>query len=366
VGDERQLGAVVVGTGFGVLTHLRALRAAGIEVLALVGRDPTKTADRAERFGVPSSTTLLAEALALPGVDVVAVATPPHTHAGIVLEAVAAGMHVVCEKPFARDLDEARTMVRAAEKAGVVHLLGTEWRFGAGQAQLSRTVRSGAIGEPRHGLFQLQLPTHADPSAELPEWWQLESEGGGWLGAYGSHVIDQVRTTMGEVVGVSATLQTLADRPGMTADDTYTAHLRLEGGAAVVLHSSCASRGQFVANTKVLGSSGAAWLQGEEVWVDTGSGPEQLPFPDDLPLEPPDPPPAELLHTAYDLWHSMGIDLAPYARVFGVLRDRVLGRPVADDPVAATFVDGAVVQAVLDAIRRSSAKGGAWIDVESV
>jgi predicted dehydrogenase len=283
-----------------------------------------------------------------------------------VLEAVGASKHVVCEKPFARDLDEARKMLRAADGAGVVHLLGTEWRFGTGQATLVRTVRSGAIGEPRHGLFQLQLPTHADASAELPDWWQQESEGGGWLGAYGSHVIDQVRTTMGEIEGVSATLQRLADRPGMTADDTYTVHVRLEGGAVALLHSTCAARGQFVATTKVLGSRGAAWLQGEEVWVDTGAGPTQVPMPDDLPLVAPDPPPAELLHTAYDMWHSMGIDLAPYTRVYDVLRDRVLGRPVADDPAAATFADGAAVQAVMDAVHRSSSKGGAWIDVERV
>src|SRR3954466_15368334 len=256
--------AVVVGTGFGVLTHLRAMRGAGIEVLALVGRDPDKTADRAARFDVPHATTVLDEALALPGVDAVAVATPPATHAEIVLAAIDAGKHVLCEKPFARDRAEADSMVQAAERAGIVHLLGTEWRFATGQVLLRRTVESGRIGEPRHGLFELQLPTHADVAAELPDWWQLESAAGGWLGAYGSHVIDQVRTTLGEIVGVSATLQRLADRPAMTSDDTYSVHARLTNGAAVLLHSSCAARGELVATTKVLGRDGAAWLQGED------------------------------------------------------------------------------------------------------
>ncbi len=355
---------MVVGTGFGVLTHLRALRDAGIDVIALVGRDEAKTADRAARFGVPNALTSVRDAVALPGVDAVAVVTPPHTHGEIVLEVVAAGKHVVCEKPFARDTAEASAMLDAAERAGVMHLLGTEFRFAAGQAQFARTIRAGVIGEPRHALFELQLPTHADPSAELPDWWQLESEGGGWLGAHGSHVVDQVRTTLGEVVGVSASLDCIADRPGMTADDTYTVHARLENGAAVVMHSSCAARGQFVATTKVVGRDGAAWLQGDEVWVDTGAGPEAVPVPPDLPVVAPDPPPAELLHTAYDMWHSMGIDLAPFTRLYGVLRDRVLGQPVAEDPAAATFADGVACQAVLDAIRASSAAGGEWCTVD--
>src|SRR5512144_2215744 len=102
------MGAVVVGTGFGVLTHLRAMRAAGIDVIALVGRDVAKTQDRAARFDVPHALTNVADALALPGVDAVAVVTPPRTHRAIALEAVGAGKHVMCEKPFALDAEEGR------------------------------------------------------------------------------------------------------------------------------------------------------------------------------------------------------------------------------------------------------------------
>src|SRR5207248_10573052 len=133
-------GAVVVGTGFGCVTHVRALRAAGFDVKAVVGRDPARTAERARQFGVDGACTSLTEALALEGVDAVTVATPPHTHAALVLEALAAGRHVLCEKPFARDAAEARTVLAAAEQAGVVHLLGTEFRWDAGQATLARAV----------------------------------------------------------------------------------------------------------------------------------------------------------------------------------------------------------------------------------
>ena len=82
-------GVAIVGTGFGCITHLRALRAAGFDVHALVGRDPQKTSERAQRFEVPHGLTSLADAFALPGVDAVAIAKPPHTHAPIALEAIA-------------------------------------------------------------------------------------------------------------------------------------------------------------------------------------------------------------------------------------------------------------------------------------
>lgn len=358
-------GVVIVGTGFGVLTHLRAARAAGFDVVALVGRDHAKARERAALFDVPHATTDLDEALALPGADAVAVATPPHTHARIALAAIAAGKHVVCEKPFARDAAEARTMLEAAERAGVIHLLGTEFRFGSAQALLVRLVGGGAIGTPQHALFELQLPTHADPAAELPDWWQLRSEGGGWLGAHGSHVIDQVRSTLGEITGVSASLQRLANRTAMTADDTYSVHLRLADGATVWIHGSCAARGQFVMTTKVIGTTGAAWLQGGDVWLDRGSGAEQVPTPDDLVVAAPEPPPASLIRDAYDAWHSMGIDLGPYTRLYEVLRARIAGEPVAADPVPATFADGVACQAVMDAIHTSSDAGGDWVGVDA-
>ena len=357
------LGAAVVGTGFGVITHARALAAAGIEVRALVGRDPDKTAQRAALYGIPHSTTDRAEAFARDDVEIVAVTTPPHTHAEIVLDAVAAGKHVLCEKPFARDLDQAREMLRAAEGAGVVHLLGTEFRFAPGQALLTRTVRSGAIGEPRFFLFVLQLPTLHDAAAEMPAWWDDAAQGGGWLGAHGTHVIDQVRTTMGEITRVAASLETLSPRP-MTADDTYSVQFETAGGATGLLHSSCATGGQFVVALKVTGTTGSAWAQGDEVWVDSGTGPTQVPAADDLPAVTPVPPPGELLHTTYDLWHSTGMDLAPYTRLYEVMRDRVLGYEVPDDPVAGTFADGVANQAVVDAIRSSSAERG-WTAVNA-
>ena len=352
----------VVGTGFGCLTHARALRAAGLDVVALVGRDPDKTAARAERFSIPVAATAL-DAI-LDRVDAVSIATPPQTHAPLVLESVAAGKHVLCEKPFARDRSEARTVFEAAEGAGVVHMLGTEFRFAPGQALLTRIVRSGAIGEPRLALLLLHIPLLADPNAEVPGWWADADQGGGWLGAQASHVVDQVRTTLGDVVRVSATLHRVVDR-GWTAEDAYLVHFETAGGAAGVMQSVASDRGPMLFATRVIGSTGTAWAEGDRVQVADASGTREIDVPADLTVGPPDPPPAELMHTAYDLLHSTGIDFGPYARLAGVFADAIAGRNLDTfDPRPATFADGVASMAVLDAIRRS-AREGTSVEVEA-
>lgn len=360
------LGAVVVGTGFGVLTHLRALRKAGFEVKALVGRDAEKAQKRAELMGVPQGLNSLEAALAIPGVDAVAVSTPPHTHKEIVLKAIAAGKHVVCEKPFARNAAEGREMLEAAEAAGVIHQLGCEFRWATGQAVAARALAQGVIGEPRLATFLFHMPALADPEAGVPDWWRKEEEGGGWLGAYCSHIIDQIRVSGGEFTGVSASVQSIAERSDAlpwTADDTYTVHFRTESGLEGMLQSSAAARGPFAACTRFVGPKGSLWIEGDSVSVADAAGERRLEVPDDLRLPAPDGPPGELLTTAYDMLHSMGTDLGPYTKLYEAFSNRIQGKSVPSDPKPPTFADGVAVQAVLDAIRRSSNEK-TWIDID--
>ena len=361
------LGAVIVGTGFGVLTHLRAMRLAGIEVHALVGRNPDKTADRANRSNVPLGLTSLAEALALPGVDIVSVATPPHTHVDIVLEAITAGKNVLCEKPFARDLEEAKRMQTAAEQAGVVNVMGMEFRFDTWQALAARAIREGVIGAPRIATFLMHVPVLADPGGEVPAWWSSESDGGGWLGAYASHIIDQVRITIGEITGLSASLSLVAERE-WTAEDSYSIHFRTANGCDGILQSTAGAWGPILMGTRFAGSKGTLWIEGDwiqgiEVKVADSSGTRTLDVPEDLTTLPPSPPPAEFMHTAYDSLHAAGFDIGPYTRVFESMRDKILGLELPSDPVYATFADGTRCQAVLDAIRKSSAER-CWVELD--
>jgi len=351
-------GVVVVGTGFGCVTHVRALRAAGFEVVALVGRDRAKTEARARLFDIPLALTSVDEALGLDHVAAVTIATPPHTHAPIALTAIAAGKHVICEKPFARDADEGRVLLDAAESAGIVHLLGCEFRWDAGQATLARAVASGEIGEPRMATVMLHVPLLAAASAEVPEWWADPAQGGGWTGAHGSQIIDQVRVTLGEFEAVSASLPHVADR-GMAAEDAFLVHFRMRSGAVGVLQSTSGDLGPPIVITRVVGSSGTAWIEGvgSTVRVADAGGTRAVPVSADLPSGTTPPLPDGLVTTAYERMISHGMDFAPYTRLAEVLLSRMEGRPPPPGPEAATFVDGVKDMAVLDAIRRSAAEG---------
>jgi len=353
---------------------VRALREAGFEVRAIVGRNRARVAERAAPLGIPLATDSLDEALADPKSLLVTVATPPHAHYPFVMQAIAAGRHVLCEKPFAKDTAEAREMLAAAERAGVVHMLGAELRFEASQALLRRVVRQGLIGQPRHFLRLHYQPGLQDPSQKLADWWEDASQGGGWLGAFAPHMIDQVQTTVGRITRVSAILQKLTPgRPTMTAEDTFTFQFETAEGASGTIAAAASAPGPLLMSTRVVGSEGGAWIQegaswGEpqQVWVANAEGQRQIETPADLLYPNLGPfPVADLVQTEMDRWHSTGLDVPPYARLFTEMRRRISGAAVEAPEVAATFRDAAQGQAVMDAIRRAAAEKR-WVEVEQV
>jgi predicted dehydrogenase len=251
-----------------------------------------------------------------------------------------------------------------------VHIVGTEFRWDAGQTTLARAIRSGAIGEPRLATVVLQVPVLAAPDAEVPAWWADANDGGGWFGAHGSQVIDQLRVTLGEIAGVSATL-THVGTSAMSADDGFVMHFETRSGCAGVLQSTAADWGPPIVITRVAGTSGTAWLEGigATVKVADRDGTREIPVGADLPTGRPEPLPAGALHTAYDRMIAHGLDLGPYTCLAAAFRDRILarddpGRAVSDDPRPATFEDGVAGMSVLDAARYSASQAGAWVTID--
>lgn len=346
--------AIVVGTGFGCRIHVPALRAAGFDVAALVGTDAARTSRRAETNGIPRSFIDLGSAIKATSAVVVTIATPPRTHAALAIEAISHRCHVLCEKPLAYDASEARAMLDAAEKAGVAHLVGNEFRWQPERAIVARTISEGLIGRPRFLTLVSYMPLVADPDTKMPRWWFDESSGGGWLGAHGSHLVDQVRTWLGEFAGVSAGLPTVSARQG-AAEDSYSLRFRLVNGVEGILQHTAGAWGPIVNMARVAGTQGTVWSEGSVVKLATREGARELPLPDDLVL----PPPPEESDDPRKQFST--IELGPFTRLCEVLRARVDGREPSRAVPIPTFRDGLAAMAVLDAVRKSAAAGGALV-----
>jgi predicted dehydrogenase len=351
--------ALVVGTGFGVRIHAPALQAAGFELAGLVGTDPERTARRAAAAETQPFTDL-DEAIARTGAVAVSIATPPHTHGPLALAAIARGCHVLCEKPFASDLSEARAMLAAAERAGVTHLLGHEFRWQPDRALVGRAIAEGMIGEPRLLSLVHYISFLADPAAKMPRWWFDQAAGGGWLGAQGSHLIDQVRMWLGEFESVSATLSLVSAREAGSAEDTYALRFRLTNGVEGVIQQTAGAWGPSAAVSRVAGTTGTVWSDEGVVRVADRDGVRELPVPADLELPAP---PTESDDPRKRFSH---MELGPFIRLCEALKAGVDGRePKAAVPLP-TFRDGVAEMAVLDAIRVSAAAAGALTRVEAV
>jgi predicted dehydrogenase len=346
--------ALVVGTGFGCRIQIPALRAAGFEVVGLVGTDIERTKRRADANGVPQSFVDLDAAITQTGAKVVAIATPPHTHGPLSLLAIARGCHVLCEKPFARDVSEARAMLDAAERANVIHLVGHEFRWQPERAILARAIADGLIGKPRFMTLLQYIPFLANPETKMPRWWFDIDAGGGWLGASGSHLVDQVRATVGEFASVSATLPMVSAREAV-AEDSYVLRFSLTNGVEGVMQQTAGAWGPSAAMTRVAGTDGTVWVENGVVKLADRSGTRDLPTPADLELPLP-PQPSDDPRKQFST-----LELGPYTRLCEVLFAAMEGKPLSAAVAVPTFADGVASMEVLDAIRRSAANHGELI-----
>ena len=325
------LKAIVVGTGFGCRIQTPALRGAGFDVVGLVGSNPERTAERAKVNGIAGAFTDLGAAIDATGADVVAISTTPHTHGALSMQALAKGCHVLCEKPFARDAAEARTLLHAAEAAGKVHMLGHEFRYMPDRATAARALSEGIIGEMRAISFVQLLPHIPHNEQLMPEWWFDESEGGGWLGASMPHLADQLRMSAGEMTSLSASLGRVTATRG-TADDTFSLRFAMASGAEGVIQYCAGVFGPTMDLAHFAGSKGSLWIDGGKVMFADNSGTREIPVPDDLKLPPPPPITADPRHETPRWKMLVSVELAPYTMLCRALRAKMLGEP-APSPV---------------------------------
>jgi predicted dehydrogenase len=289
-------------------------------------------------------------------VDAVTIATPPATHKLLALGALRAGKHVVCEKPFTLGTTEARDLVAAAERAGVVALIGHEFRWATERAVLGRAVREGLIGEPRIATLVQYVDLVADPQSRMPGWWFDRRLGGGWLGASGSHLVDQLRVWLGEFSSVSAALNVVSDRE-VTAEDSFTIRARMINECDVVLQQSAGAFGPAAGMTRIAGTLGTISIEDGVTWLADATGIRALPVADELRL------PAEPAASADPAHAFTHLEIGPYTRLCEAFYAGVVGRVATATVPLPTFADGLLDMQVLDAIRASAAAGGARVNV---
>jgi predicted dehydrogenase len=378
-----EIGAAVIGTGFIGTVHVEQLRRIGVDVRGVLGSTPERGAARADALGVRHAYASLDEILVDPAVDVVHITSPNHLHVPQASAILAAGKHVVCEKPLAMTAAESADLVERARASGLVNAVNFNIRFYPLHQHIREVIAAGDLGDVRFvtgHYFQDWLLLDTDWN------WRLEPDKGGALravGDIGSHWLDLMAFVTGQpIVSVMADLATFVTaRQEPTAPvetfatersaDTVTRAMGTEDVAAILLRFANGARGSVAVSQVSAGrknslqweidgsESAAAWdaETPDHLWIGHRDRPNEL-----LLRNPALMRPAGRTAAALPGGHVEG-----FADTFGALfraiyADVKVGRPDPDAPYA-TFVDGHDEMLVNDAIAES-ARVGRWVDVD--
>ncbi|MGW3787535.1 Gfo/Idh/MocA family protein [Micromonospora chokoriensis] len=354
--------------------------------MALIcGRDTGKVADAADRLGWEAYTTDWRDLINRDDIDVIDVCTPGDSHAEIALAALAAGKHVLCEKPLANTVEEARAMTAAAEvarAAGVRSMCGFNYRRVPAVTMMRQLVADGRLGVIRHVRATYLQDWIVDP--QFPLVWRLQKDraGSGALGDIGAHIIDLTQFVTGQrISGVSAVTETFVkERPlpaessglaatvdggsaptgPVTVDDAAVFVARLDGGALATYEASRFATGRKNAlRVEINGSLGSVVFDLERLneleFYDATRPTAEQGFSRILVTEGEHPymsawwPPGHIIGYEHSFTHEM--------------RDFIEAVATGVDPTP-SFADALQVQLVLDAVARSAELGSSWTEVE--
>ncbi|MGW0911260.1 Gfo/Idh/MocA family protein [Streptomyces sp. NPDC002784] len=381
----------MVGYAFMGAAHSQGWRTAGRVfdlprrpvLAAICGRDAAAVRAAADRHGWAAAETDWRALIARDDVDLVDICTPGDSHAEIAVAALAAGKHVLCEKPLANTVEEASVMARAAEEAytrGQLAMVGFNYRRVPATALARRMVAEGRIGRLRHVRVMYLQDWLVD--AGFPLTWRLRREyaGSGSLGDLGSHIVDLAQYVAGEqLAGVSALTETFVrERPlpggavqglaavsadgdtgQVTVDDAALFTARFTSGAVASFEATRYATGRKNAlRLELNGENGSLAFDLErlnELSYHDGTEPAtQGGFRRILVTEPE--------HPYLDAWWPPGHGLG-YEHTF-VHQARDLVHAIAEgrqpDP---SFADGLQVQRVLAAVEESAEKNSVYTPI---
>lgn len=264
---------LILGTGGMANAHAEAYAAIpGVKLVAGVDNNPDRLAAFTAKHGIAHGFASVDEALAWGQFDAVSNVTPDPVHHPTTLPLLAAGKHVLCEKPLAANYADAAEMAAAAAAAGVVHMVNLSYRNGPALMKAAEMVAAGAIGEVRHfeaAYLQSWLTQSAwGEWSTMPQWlWRLSTAHGsmGVLGDIGVHILDFATIVAGAApTNVSCRLVTFDKAPDgrigeyvLDANDSFVMHLRLANGAVGVVHASRMATGHLNdLNLRIFGTKG--------------------------------------------------------------------------------------------------------------
>jgi predicted dehydrogenase len=350
--SPRKIG--IIGVGFGAQVHAPAFRSEGWDVAAICSRNGDKARKAAADAGIEAAYTDPMQLIGRSDLAAVSIITPPPAHHPLAIAALRAGKHVLCEKPFAMNASQAEEMVEAAQKSGRTAMVAHEFRHTPQRAYIKQLLADGYIGKFRLCTIELFMDRYVTAKPRPATWIARQAEGGGLLGALGSHYIDGLRDWFGEIASVTGRLDTLrpelvdaAGKPTRAdADDTFSFTATFANGGAAMMIASFATTPTRGAKIVVMGERGT--LIAEQPGPNPLEDGVVVASRDGAPLAPLETP------SRYTAFKDPRDHRLMAFRLLA--RDFTRGIEQGSSP-APSFVDGLRCQRVLDAVRESAASG---------
>ncbi|WJK43414.1 Gfo/Idh/MocA family oxidoreductase [Solwaraspora sp. WMMA2056] len=395
--EHNELRVGMIGYAFMGAAHSQAWRTvnrvydlpAWVRMTAVCGRDESKVAEAADQLGWESYTTDWRALIARDDIDVVDICTPGDSHAEIAIAALAAGKHVLCEKPLANTVAEAQQMAdaaRAARAGGVRSMCGFNYRRVPAVTLMRQLVADGRIGTIRHVRAVYLQDWILDP--DFPLVWRLQKDkaGSGALGDIGAHIIDATQFVTGQrIARVSGLTETFVKRRPLpagssglsasagggsaddaepatgevTVDDAALFMARLDGGAVASYEATRFATGRKNGlRIEINGSLGSVAFDFERMneleFFDATRPAAEQGFTRIIVTEPE--------HPYLSAWWPPGHGIGYEHSFTHQARDFVAALAAGDDPTP-SFDDALQVQQALAAVEESAGLGE-WVTVD--
>jgi predicted dehydrogenase len=339
--------------------------------------------DAAARFGFERSTSDWRRIVDDPEVDVVDIAVPNDLHEEIAVAAAQAGKHVLCEKPLARNADEARRMADAVREAGVTNMVAFNYRRTPAVLLAREIIERGEIGRILNFRGTYLQDWSADPESPLSWRFQQSVAGSGAVGDIASHVLDIARFLVGDIAAVNAVVKRyIDDRPVQTGHADALGTTRASGSVdrgpvdvddevMTLLRFADGAVGSLEATRNAYGRNNFITF---EIHGDRGSLAFNYERRDELQLfDAGDPSDRRGFRTIYTgpphphgaaLWPIPALGVG-YGETKIIECHDFVEAVVTGRPASPSFEDGWAVAAICDALL-ASGKRGAWVELDSV